>query len=99
MASSGSGNGNSNSFSLNELFDTTTVHLEVSDIQCQNVENSNTVTINVNPRPIYYSIDGPFGLSTCANQTNVIYTLDSTPSNYRYNWSTSFGLGDFCWNI
>ena len=68
-----------------------TIQLVVSNAVCGDSELTNTVDIIVNPLPIEYAIEGLLGLTACANQSNAVYTLETTPSNYSYNWSTSIG--------
>ena len=68
------------------LYTTTHYQLTISNDLCGDSETTDTVTVLVNERPSYYAIEGPAGLSSCANQQNVEYTLATIPSNYSYSW-------------
>ena len=68
------------------LYTTTHYQLTISNTLCGDSETTDTVTVVVNERPSYYAIEGPAGLSSCANQQNVEYTLATIPSNYSYSW-------------
>ena len=85
------GAANASTYSAPILTDSVSIQLMVSNSECEDTLFTNYFDIIVNPRPNYYAIESPSGLTPCANQSNVIYTLETTPSNYRYVWSTVAG--------
>ena len=79
----------SNSYQPTSLTDSTDYRLIVENAGCSIIDTTNIVNIIVNPLPVPYSIIGD--LTVCANQSNASYTLDATPTNYRYMWFTNVG--------
>ena len=82
-------NANLDVYQPNGLLDSTDFRLIVSNNLCSVSDTTNIINIIVNPLPVSYSISGD--LIVCANQSDVNYTLTTTPNNYRYRWNTNVG--------
>ena len=82
---------NNISFSPGVMIDTTSYRIIVNS-SCK-TDTTNDVLIVCNPLPNIYPIEGP--LDVCNNSTGARYTLSTTPSNYRYEWSTNASSSSF----